>query len=61
MKGAIEYLRTLRQVCKDNRGMCKQCPLGCPQNVKETLCPRLTSPDSWTDTKTTAMVKIGGI
>jgi len=61
MKGAIEYLRTLRQVCKDNKGRCKECPLGSPRNIRETTCPRLTSPDSWTDSKTTAMVNIGGI
>lgn len=60
MKGAIEYLRALRQVCKDSKGNCKSCPLGKAQDIRETTCPRLTPPDSWTDEKTTSMVKIGG-
>lgn len=59
MKGSIEYLRKLRETCKEHKGNCKYCPLGSGR-LDETTCPRLTSPDSWTDEKTAEMVKIGG-
>lgn len=58
MKGAISYLRKLREICKEHKGDCRRCPLGEQEKLEDTLCPRLTSPRSWDDGKTTAMVKI---
>lgn len=56
MKGTIDYLRELRKVCMQNKGDCKVCQLG-KGNLKDTLCPRLTSPMDWSDQKTTDMSK----
>jgi len=56
MKGTILYLRKLREICRENKGDCKACPLG-KGELKETLCPRLTSPMYWTDKKTTEMAR----
>ena len=59
--GAINSLRNLRQTCIKYSGSCKSCPLGRQMNINNTLCPHLTKPISWTDEKTTEMVrKIGG-
>lgn len=60
MKGAIEYLREVSRICREHKGDCWMCPLGRTRALHETICPRLTSPDSWTDKKTTEMVRIGG-
>lgn len=42
MKGVIEYLRAIREICKNEKLTCKECPLkvaseylvGCPMEVK---------------------------
>lgn len=55
--GAINSFRNLRQICIKYNGSCKECPLGKAQNLKNTTCPYLTKPDSWTDEITTEMVR----
>lgn len=63
MKGAINYLRAVKQICKENSMRCESCPIGARtgENVKSALCPRLLSPYLWNDEKTTDMVKaVGG-
>lgn len=56
--GAINSLRNLRKICIEHSGSCKDCPLGDAENVLNTSCPCLTKPNSWTDEKTTEMVKM---
>jgi hypothetical protein len=56
--GAINSLRNLRKICIEHNGSCKECPLGDAENVQNTSCPCLTKPNSWTDEKTTEMVKM---
>ena len=56
--GAINSLRNLRKICIEHNGSCKECPLGGAENVQDTFCPYLTKPISWTDEKTTEMVKM---
>ena len=59
--GAINSLRNLRQTCIKYSGSCKDCPLGRQRSIEDTMCPHLTKPNSWTDERTTEMVrKIGG-
>ena len=57
MTGAINYLREVQKICTENHGDCKSCLLGKQEKLKDTLCPRLTHPQSWTDEKSTAMVR----
>lgn len=57
MKGSINYLREVKKICKDNKGDCWKCKLGNQRKIKDTLCPRLTEPRTWSDSKTTDMVK----
>ena len=57
MEGAINNNRKLRDICKSNKGDCRECPLGHQERLEDTLCPRLTSPRSWSDEKTTEMVR----
>ena len=57
MVGAINIFRDLRDICKQNNGDCRECSLGHQDRLEDTLCPRLTSPRSWTDEKTTEMVR----
>ena len=56
--GAINSLRNLKKICIVHNGSCKECPLGDAENVQNTSCPCLTKPNSWTDEKTTEMVKM---
>lgn len=56
MIGAIEYLRSLQQLCDSNNGNCKNCRVGKQQKLHETLCPRLTTPNSWNRDKIAKMV-----
>jgi hypothetical protein len=58
MKGSINYLKKLRQICKQHKGDCKRCPLGNYQNVEDCRCPRLTHPETWTDEKIVDMVRV---
>lgn len=57
MIGAINYLRELNKTCAAVEGDCWSCPLGRAKEIKNTLCPRLTEPRTWTEEKTTAMAK----
>jgi hypothetical protein len=57
MKGAINYLISLRDTCKEYKGDCKRCPLGKEKSLQKTLCPRLTHPESWSDDKIVDMVR----
>lgn len=56
MIGAINYLRTLRETCREAEGRCRVCPLGKDPDINKTLCPRLTDPRAWSDEKTSKMV-----
>lgn len=56
MIGAIEYLRALREACIQAEGRCRQCPLGQEQDIRKTICPRLSDPKTWSDEKTSKMV-----
>ena len=55
MIGAIEYLRAVRDACIKAEGRCRQCPLGKEQDIRDTICPRLSDPKTWDDKKTTRM------
>lgn len=60
MKGAIDYLRELSRICRDQDGDCTGCTLR-PKNKDEVVkCPWISPPGTWTDEMTTEMVKIGG-
>lgn len=61
MKGSIDYLRKVRDICKTNKGSCKQCPLGEKRKLEDNYCPRLTDPRSWSDERISDMVKIEGV
>lgn len=58
MKGSINYLRKLKEICEDNNGYCKQCPLGDFEKVEDCRCPRLIAPKYYTDEKILEMVRI---
>lgn len=58
MKGSIEYLRKLREICKDHKGDCKGCPLGKYKKVTDCDCPRLIHPSDWSDKDIAKMVRI---
>lgn len=57
---AIEYLRAVRKVCTESGGNYRECPLGKQKKLADTLCPRLMHPNTWSDAKTTAMVRKRG-
>ena len=57
MKGAINFLVGLREMCRENKGDCKRCPIGKEKDLDKTLCPRLTHPESWSDDKIVDMVR----
>lgn len=57
MKGAINFLVGLREMCRKNKGDCKKCPIGKEKDLDKTLCPRLTHPESWSDDKIVDMVR----
>lgn len=57
MKGAINFLVGLREMCRENKGDCKKCPIGKEKDLDKTLCPRLTHPESWSDDKIVDMVR----
>lgn len=58
MKGAINYLESVRGCCQEYKGDCKMCPLGNKPRVEDNLCPRVVHPSKWNDL--TQMVRIGG-
>ena len=53
MKGAIEYLRAVRNICNDT--ICDECPL-----AREETCPYLIRPDEQMDEDILKMVKMVG-
>lgn len=59
MKGAIEYLKTVREYCEKYNGDCKACPLGEEPKITDNLCPRVIHPTLWDDWLINAMVRIG--
>lgn len=58
MKGAINYLRAVRDICEKNKGDCKRCPLGDKRRLEDNICPRLTDPRTWSDDFVNSMVRI---
>ncbi|MBP5424293.1 MAG: hypothetical protein J6Y78_17815 [Paludibacteraceae bacterium] len=60
MKGAINYLKSIRDVCREYSGDCKKCPLGNKPKLDDNLCPRLTHPNTWSNDRIVEMVKRGG-
>jgi hypothetical protein len=57
MKGAINFVVGLREMCRENKGDCKKWPIGKEKDLDKTLCPRLTHPESWSDDKIVDMVR----
>lgn len=57
MKGAINYLKAIRDICRDNAGDCKRGPLGKEPRVDANICPRLTHPNTWRNERILEMVK----
>lgn len=57
VKGTINYLRTITEICKHYKSDCKSCSLGRQRNLTDTYCPRLTTPAAWSEEKTTEMVR----
>ena len=58
MKGSINYLRAVRDLCEKNKADCKICPLGNKRAVDDNICPRVVHPAKWSDEKIREMVKI---
>ena len=56
MRGAIEYLRTINKICIENKKDCKKCKLGKQDKMIDTICPRLTDPQTWDTHKIAKMV-----
>lgn len=57
MRGAIEYLMELQQICFQNNRNCKTCKLGKQQKLRDTLCPRLSDPQCWDKDRIAKMVR----
>lgn len=55
--GAIDYLREIKEICRQNKGSCRNCPLGDKQSIQDCRCPRLLEPWKWTNEITTEMVR----
>ena len=60
MRGSINYLQKISDICKANNGNCKRCPLGNKPVIDDNLCPRLTHPETWTKEKILEMVRRSG-
>ena len=60
MKGSINYLAQLKEVCEQKEGLCANCPLNQNKNNdnNEGICPYLSKPFSWNNNKIVRMVKI---
>lgn len=56
MKGAINYLKAIRDECRRVNGDCKICPYGSKRDVLENPCPRLVTPFVWDDGRINWMV-----
>jgi hypothetical protein len=57
MKGTIKYLQTIRDICRNNNGDCKRCPLGEKRELSDNMCPRLTHPNTWSNERIVKMVR----
>lgn len=59
MKGAIEYLKAVRDICTKSNLNCDVCPL---MDIKEfgdlSSCPMMTSPNAWSDEHILKMVSM---
>ncbi len=59
MKGAVEYLRALRDICTKAELKCNTCPL---MEIKEhgdlPSCSVMTSPNAWSDEDILRMVSM---
>lgn len=58
MKGSIDYLKTIRDICRENTGDCKRCPLGNKPKIDDNYCPRLTHPNTWSNVRISDMVRL---
>ena len=58
MKGTIEYMQKLRDICREHTGDCKACPLGEYEKIEDCRCPRLNHPNTWSNHDIVRMVKI---
>lgn len=61
MKGSINYLRQVHDICEKAKKDCKRCQLGEKRRLEDNICPRLTDPRSWDDEKINAMIRIEGV
>lgn len=61
MKGSINYLQRVRDICQKYKGDCKKCPLGNKRRLEDNICPRLTDPRSWENSRINAMVHVEGV
>lgn len=57
MRGAINYLKAIKEICRENLGDCKKCPLGKEPKLENNICPRLTHPNTWSNERIVEMVK----
>jgi hypothetical protein len=57
MKGAINYLQAISNICKANKGDCKKCELGNKERLEDNFCPRLIHPCNWDDERIVEMVR----
>ena len=57
MRGSINYLQKISDICKANKGNCKRCPLGNKKVINDNLCPRLTHPETWNAERIVEMVR----
>ena len=57
MRGAIEYLQSLKKQCLKSNRDCRNCPLGQEKNILDTKCPCLTPAWQWDTKKIAKMVK----
>ena len=61
MKGTINYLMAIRNICRANNGDCKRCQLGNKKKLEDNYCPRLTHPNTWDNDRIVDMAKIKGV
>lgn len=57
VKGTINYLSAVENVCKKYNGEYKNCPLGNFQKIEDCCCPRLIEPRKYTVEKINQMVR----
>lgn len=57
MKGSINYLQSVHDICEKAKKDCKRCQLGEKRRLEDNYCPRLTDPRSWDADRIVAMVR----